>query len=48
MTKEQRERLIYINGLLNGLTFVAENDKFAEALCDVLENIEVILKEDEQ
>lgn len=46
MTKEQREKLIYINGLLNGLVFVAENDKFAEGLCDALENLEVVLKED--
>lgn len=46
MTKEQREKLIYINGLLNGLVFVAENDEFAEGLRDALENLEVVLKED--
>lgn len=45
MTQEQREKLIYITGLLSGLQWCVGSDAIARALQSVQEDIEVILKE---
>lgn len=48
MTQEQREKLIFCTGLLSGLQWVVEANNVAEALQSVQEDIETMLKEDEE
>lgn len=48
MTKEQRERLSYLTGMLYGLTWAVEDCTINEGLCDVVTSLESLLKEDEK
>lgn len=46
MTQEQREKLIYLNGKLEGLTWGVEDVDINEGLMEVNSAIEELLKED--
>jgi len=47
MTKEQREKLQYITGVLSGLSYLLENNA-ADALCDLIADIDKMLAEDKE
>lgn len=47
MTKEQREKLQYITGVLSGLSYLLENAA-ADALCDIVEDLDKMLNEDKE
>lgn len=46
MTLEQRERLNRLIGKLDGLAWGIESQAIADGLMDVVESLEVLLKED--
>lgn len=47
MTKEQREKLQYITGVLNGLSYLLENSA-ADALCDIVEDLDKLMADDKE
>lgn len=46
MTQEQREKLIYLNGKIEGLTWGVEDPAINEGLLEVVSAIDELLKED--
>lgn len=46
MTKEHREKLIFVSGMLEGIAWVVEDGGVGEALNSVREQIETLIKED--
>lgn len=46
MTKDHREKLIFVSGMLEGISWVVEDGDVCEALNSVREQIETIIKED--
>ena len=46
MTQEQREKLAYLNGKLEGLTWAVEDVEINAGLMEVNSGIEELLKED--
>ena len=46
MTQEQREKLVFCTGLLDGMQWIVEDSTVCEALQNVQKNIEMLLKED--
>ena len=48
MTQKQRERLVYINGMLSGLQWCVESESVADALQSVQNDINELLNDDEE
>ena len=46
MMQKHREKLQYITGVLSGLSYLLENSA-ADALCDVVEQLDKMLEEDQ-
>lgn len=47
MTHEQREKLQYITGVLNGLSYVVEGN-LVDALCDVVQDLDKLMNDDKE
>lgn len=48
MTQQQREKLVFLAGKLEGLAYGVDSQAVADALVDVQQDIDELLKEDEE
>ena len=48
MTREQREKLYHILGMIEGLSWGVEDHAINEGFCGVAEDLSILLKEDAQ
>lgn len=48
MTQQQREKLQYITGVLNGLSYLLESNAAADALCDIVEDLDKLMHDDKE
>lgn len=46
MTQQQREKLVFLTGKLEGLAYCVDSQSVADALVDVRQDIDELLKED--
>lgn len=47
VTKEQQQKLVFAQGMLAGIEWLVDNNKLAEALTIVREQIEKVLEEND-
>ncbi len=46
MTQSYREKLIFVNGMLEGIAWVVQDNNLGEALNSIQDQIETVLKEE--